>query len=152
MKRIRRRFVLLEVVMATCLLAIGTIGLFWMSSQANRGAMDSYFGFLALNLAKEPLEVFRGFGYDWLKEYDKHPLPSFPLELSPIVDSELGLVHHPAECAMFKRSITLTPVEEHGTRAIRVQVQVVPIEQTQVMVWFMRQSIVLEGMVVEKPL
>ena len=147
-----RGFALLEVVLACCILAISVGGLFWMTGQANRSSMDANFEFLALNLAREPLDAFRGFGYDWLQEYEKHPLPAFPLGWSPIVDSDLGMVLHPAECSEFLRYISLHPVEEQGTRAIRVHVEVTPAGQSQAMAWFMRRGVSLETLVVEKPL
>ncbi len=148
----RRALSFLELLLTIALLSLVLLALFSTTTYSNRRSFDAYYEYLALALAKEPIEIFRGFGYHWLAGYDRHPLPAYPLAWSPIADADLGLVLHPAEAAGFRRHIALTPVTDGRTRAIRVRVTVAPAAANRVMTWLSRDEVVLEALIPEKPL
>lgn len=148
----RRGLTFLEVLLTMVLLSVALLALLSTTSSANRGSQDAYYEFMAFSLAKEPIEIFRGFGYHWLSEYEKHPLPPFPLDWAPISDSQLGMVLHPAEAASFRRTISLTKVGNDRTRGIRVRVTVAPVGLSRVMAWLSRDEVTMEALIPEKPL
>ena len=68
-KIIKRRVLglsLLEIVIAMFFMSIAILSFFTMNQASNQSSMDAYYEFLAFSLAREPIEVFRGFGYDYL--------------------------------------------------------------------------------------
>ncbi len=145
----RPGFSLLEVLIACFLLALALLQLLWMNRYSNEWAMDAYYRAMATSLAREPIVIFRGFGARWLRDYEKHQLPQYPLGWSPIREADGDLSMHPAESGVFQRNISLTNLEQAGSRGVRVTVTVVPEGGTRVMRWLRRDQLVLEALIPE---
>ena len=68
MTRSRRRdsrgFSLIELLLAMIFLSLVMLSIMWLNSSSSRSSMDAYYEFMAIQLALEPIEVFRTFGYD----------------------------------------------------------------------------------------
>ncbi len=152
MRRRRRGFTLVELLLAAFFLSCALLSLIWMNASSSRSSMDAYYKFQAVQLALEPIEVFRSFGYEWLTDYAGHQLAQFPVgKRVDITDPAFGGLQHPAECGMFQREITLTPVTGGGLRAIRVTVRVTPRHQSRARTFLLRNDIVMESLVLERP-
>ena len=110
----KRGFSLLEVIIAMAFLSVAILSMFWMNRASNQGSMDAYYEFLAFSLAREPIEVFRGFGYDYLKMIaDGNVSPPSWYPVGAMKDIEFDLMsdmQYPAEARLFQRLIELTPV------------------------------------------
>ena len=91
---------LLEVLIAGIILVIGLLPLLMLNRSSNQLTLDAYFEFMAVQLAQEPIEVFRSVGYPACTK-----LAHFPIGVSEGI-SERDSVY-PAEAAMFSRQITL---------------------------------------------
>lgn len=119
--------------------------------------MDAYYQFLAFNLAKEPIEVFRAFGYDWLENYNSHVLAKYPAEFTSnptpqaIVDQSSDLDQHPFEAGLFQRSISLEKTTVAGINAVKITVSVSPAGYNRVDVWLQKNLIKLSSVIVEGP-
>jgi len=143
----RRAFSFVELLIGLIFLSLVLLSLMWMNSSSNRGAMDAYYEMLAFSLAREPIEIFRGFGYDWARTYPAHPLPDFPVaEWRPVLIDPNAL--YPVEAGSFQRFLELEPVERNGVRAMRVRVRVSPLGAT----WMSRPEIALDALITEQPL
>lgn len=150
----RRAFTLIEVLVGMLFLSLALLGLLTLNSSSNRGTMDAYYEFMALSLAQEPIEIFRGFGYHWLCDLEARRIaapPEYPLEWSEIHDQTFSEVSYPSEACLFQRHIGLTPVEKGGVKAIRVKVRVGPRAQTRAMAWLSRTEVALEALILEGP-
>lgn len=109
--------------------------------------MDSYYEMVALSLAREPIEIFRGFGYDWLATYDSHPIDEFPtFTWKRVTGSGYSTNQRPVETEVFQRHIALEQVEEAGIPAIRVRVSIAPVGVS----WLTQNEITLEGLIVKQ--
>ncbi|RCK81623.1 MAG: hypothetical protein OZSIB_0757 [Candidatus Ozemobacter sibiricus] len=150
--RISQGFSLIELVIAAFFLSCALLGLIWLNSASNRSSMDAYLKMQAVQLALEPIEVFRAFGYEWLTSDARPQLEQFPIgRLAGIVDPPFGGIQHPSECAQFQREITLTPMIVNGLRAVKVRVRVVPHAQSRARTFLLRNDVVMEGLIVERP-
>ncbi|RCK79322.1 MAG: hypothetical protein OZSIB_0193 [Candidatus Ozemobacter sibiricus] len=145
----RGGFTLVEVLISMMILSLVLLGALVMVSRSRVGAMDAWFEFLAVQLALEPIEVFRGFGATWVKDYRAHPLPEFPLGVTAI-EPRRGALHWPADATLFEREITLTPVEE-PVPGVLVEVRVRPRGATRAQVWLRREEVVMSALLVEQP-
>ena len=149
-KQKRCGFSLIEVLLAAFFLSMVLIGILWMNSFSGKSSLDAYYEFLALQLAMEPIEVFRAFGYEWLKNYADHPLPDYPVGWADISqNSTQKKVKHPLECRYFQREITLTPVTKGNQKAVRITVRVAPKAQTRVKTWLSKDVVSFSSLVVE---
>ena len=143
----RRGTTFIELLIGLFLLAMVLLSLIWMNRTSNRAAMDSYYEMVALSLAREPIEVFRGFGYAWLSTYDSHPIDDFPtFTWKKVTGAAYSVQQRPIETEIFQRHIALENVEEAGVPAIRVRVSVSPIGAS----WLTRHEISLEGLIVKQ--
>ena len=150
-------FTFIEILVATVFLAIALMSLIWTNFSSRHVAMDSYFEFMAVSIAKEPLEVFRGFGYDWLENYKNGKiaapansvLSTMPLGKWYSLKTEpAGL--YPAEAAQFKRFVTVSaPITVGKIIAFRVKVEVAPAQQTRVESWLSRNKVTLQTLVLK---
>ena len=126
---------------------IELLSLIWMNRTSTRAAMDSYYEMVALSLAREPIEIFRGFGYDWLAAYDSHPLEDFPpFTWKPVTSAAFSTHQRPVETEIFQRHIALENIVEAGVPAIRVRVSIAPVGSS----WLTRSEITLEGLIVKQ--
>lgn len=148
---VRRGTTLVELMIAMFVLGLAVLATYWTISSSNKGAMDSYMESLAQSLVREPIEVFRGFGYEFMANYAAHPLPRYPVGETPIADLRGGGPQQwPVDALLFKRRIALTHVEESGIKAIRVRVSVSPAGANHVMTWLSRNEVVAETLIVER--
>lgn len=160
MKIKKRGFSLLEIVIAMAFLSIAILSILWMNRSSNQGSMDAYYEFLAFSLAREPIEIFRGFGYDCLKDIAENrasPPSRYPVvgnNTSGFVDIEfdsMSDMQYPAEARLFQRQIEFTKVDTGGLNGIRIKVTVAAKGQSKVDVWMSRKSVSLESLVMERP-
>ena len=119
--------------------------------------MDAYYEGLALMLAKEPLELYRGLGFAWLNDLiaGKVSLDCDALKACPpnawlsLDKAPAGL--YPTEVEMFHRFIKVTgPTTISGLRTFAVSVTVVPKQLSRVEAWFSRNQVVLNGIIIER--
>jgi hypothetical protein len=152
----KQGFSLIEALVAMVFLAVAILSLLDLNRLSNKMTMDSYYEFMALQLAREPIEIFRGFGYSRLKSLDTSPLPDFPLEETKNL-KDLPPKWYPRETGAFHRQISLkheewTRPDGKISRAFRVKVTVGPSHESWVKTWLTRQTIVLESLIWEQPL
>ncbi|NLI74944.1 MAG: prepilin-type N-terminal cleavage/methylation domain-containing protein [Candidatus Riflebacteria bacterium] len=153
----RRGFSLIEVLIACFLLAVVLLSLLWMNRHSHLSSMDAYYEGIAMSVAREPLEIFRGMGYAWLDLYrqGKADLSGSPvLQACPhgswynIADAEEGL--YPSEACDLKRLITVAPADADGMKGFQITVDVAPAQQTRVDTWLSRDVVTLKSFVSEK--
>jgi hypothetical protein len=134
-----------------------------MNQASNRGSMDAYYEFLAFSLAREPIEVYRNFGFDYLRylEAGHSGLKFYPIDKVSLKDF-IGLpgldIEYPAEAAFFDREISLEPLTiDSGSKpinAIKIKVTVSTANldgKSKAQAWLTKQEISLESIVVEPP-
>ena len=132
------------------------LGVIWMNSSSNRSSMDAYYEFMATQLALEPLEVFRSFGYDWVKKYPGNALAQYPLHDFEDIKSPLNGsgFQYPAEAGLFQRRITLEELPGGAgiPNAIRGKVEVIPKGESRAYAWLLKKDPVrMETLIVEQP-
>ncbi|MFZ2958406.1 MAG: prepilin-type N-terminal cleavage/methylation domain-containing protein [Candidatus Ozemobacteraceae bacterium] len=143
----RSGFSLIEIVISLGLLALLILGFGQLGRISHAATMDATHELTALSLAREPIEIMKGLGYQALADYSRFSLPRFPLGESDLSDHPDGGAHFPVMTTFFKRHIALEPCEEAGIHAFRVIVTVYPKDGNRMS----RSSFRLEGIVVEKP-
>ena len=75
----RKAFTLVEIMIAMFLMTIVILSVFMLNQNAEKNSMDAYYEMLCFSLAREPIEVFRAFGYNKVLKISKHH------ELAPLV-------------------------------------------------------------------
>ncbi|NLI79766.1 MAG: hypothetical protein GX442_25390 [Candidatus Riflebacteria bacterium] len=148
----QRGITLVEVLVGLVFLSFVMFSLFTWTSISQRSSMDAAYEFLARQLANEPIEVFQTFGYEWASAYGKtHSVDGFPLAAwTPLIPDGRPGNGYPAEAAGFRRRITLVPVAG-PPRAIRIQVEVAPIEASRAQAWLTQDWVQAVGLIVEGP-
>jgi Tfp pilus assembly protein PilV len=152
-KKTRMGFSMVEILIAMLFLSVVILSYLVINQQANRGAMDSYYELLAFSLAREPIEVFRSFGFRDLKmmsDLGASPIPIYPVNNWASIQGT-GVMQHPAEAEHFQRRISLSNVSSSGINAVKVKVEIRTAGQSRVQAWLSRQTIILETLVVEEP-
>lgn len=153
----RRAFSLIEILIACFLLAVVLLSLLWMNRHSHLSSMDAYYEGIAMSVAREPLEIFRGMGYAWLDLYrqGKADLTESPLlkafphgEWFDLAEAEPGL--YPAEACDLKRRIMVTPADAEGIKGFAITVEIAPSRQTRVDTWLSRDFVTLKSYVTEK--
>lgn len=141
----RLAFTLIEILVCLGILSACLLPLYFATSVANRGSMDTYYEFLAEALAQEPIEVFRAIGYRALVDYTKQPLPDYPLGWQDLAAQDWQKM--PAEAGVFRRLIEIVPAtrDSDDPPALLVRVTVAPTGST----WLTRSQIVAETLIVE---
>ncbi len=151
----KKGFSLIEIIVAMAFLSIAILSIFMVNRSSNQGSMDAYYEFLAFSLAREPIEIFRGFGYDTLKEiYDGNISPPARYKVGDFEDIEfdaLSDLQYPAEARLFARKIELEHVNTGDLNAIKIKVTVAAKGQSKVEVWMSRKAVSLESLVMERP-
>lgn len=146
---------MLEIIIAMAFLSVAILSMFWMNRASNQGSMDAYYEFLAFSLAREPIEIFRGFGYEHLKmvaDGNISPPAWYPIGSFKNIEFDLmSDMQYPAEARLFERLIELTPVSSGNLNGIRIKVTVAAKGQSRVEVWMSRKSVSLESLVMERP-
>ena len=154
----KRGLTLIEILIALLFLSGAVLSLFGLNRISNQGAMDAYFETLSLQLAREPLEIFKSFGYRWVEKLRTGEIPP------PIQDLKIGdwipvsqqispggtAIFRPVDGDLFRRRISLSPFSLPGQpAAILIEVEVVPVEESNAMRWLTRPGIKLADLVVE---
>lgn len=153
----RAGFTLIELLVAIAFMSLGLLSFLWLNSFSQKESMDAYYETLGLALAKEPIEVFRAFGYKWLKkvkESEIPPLPNYPIGEDKQVETTGVTDPYPIEARFFKRKISIFPYGDRNTpsQALEVVVEVSPIENTPVFSWLNKGRIVrMDALIVEEP-
>ncbi|PKL44283.1 MAG: hypothetical protein CVV41_06500 [Candidatus Riflebacteria bacterium HGW-Riflebacteria-1] len=148
-------FTLIEIVFAMAILAVAALAMFAMNRASNQNSMDSYYEFLAFSLAREPIEVFRGFGYGNLRMIvDGNVSPPAAYKVNSMQDIEFNAfseIQYPAEAAMFKRMIELKPVSHGKLNGISIKVTVAAKSMSRIEVWMRNRTVSLESLILERP-
>ena len=151
----KKGFTLIEIVFAMAILAVAALSMFMLNRSSNQQAMDSYYEFLAFSLAREPIEVFRGFGYDSLRMIaDGNVSPPAAYKINSMQNIEFNRfaeIQYPAEASMFKRMIELKPVSHGNLKAISIKVTVAAKSMSRIEVWMRNRTVSLESLVLERP-
>ncbi len=145
----------MELLVSMAFLSLALLSLMMMNSYSSKSSMDTYYEYLAFSLAREPIEVFRSFGYRWLKTYDNHPLARYPANAGPaqIIDSPTDPDQHPFEAGLFEREISISDATFGGTPALRDSVAVRPVKRSRVEPCLRRgkDDIRMEALIVDGP-
>ena len=148
-------FSFVEVLIGMVILQIALLSFFLINQSSSSQSMDAYYEFLAFSLAREPIEIFRGFGYDYLKmiaDGNVSPPAWYPVGAFKDIDFDLmSDMQYPAEARLFQRQIELTPVNSGKLNGMRIRVTVAAKGQSRVEVWMSRKSVTLESLVMERP-
>jgi prepilin-type N-terminal cleavage/methylation domain-containing protein len=154
MKWHHRGFSLVEVLVATFVLAVALLGLLMLNQASGRGAMDAQFELLAFSLAQEPIEVFQNMGFRWVDEVAAGRISApadYPLAWRPIQDPPFSSVQRPLDARLFQRHIALQPLPSGGQNAYRMIVTVAPAGQNRLATWITRGRISVEALIMERP-
>ncbi|MBF0544762.1 MAG: hypothetical protein HQM08_10030 [Candidatus Riflebacteria bacterium] len=143
--RKRKALSLLEVLFAGALLTIAILPLLWMTKYSEQSSMDAYYELLAMNLVKEPIEIFRGLGYEWLAANPKSPHPDYPIGDQQIPGDGLK---RPVEASSFKRRIDLKIMT--AEKIAQVTVTVYPAGQNRVQAWLSDSATTMEALISAK--
>lgn len=157
MKKIRKKkaFTLIEIVIGMAMFLIVLLAIFMLNQSSNQSSMDAYYEILAFSLAREPIEVFRGFGYDTvLKICNKEISPALykvgeyqDIEYNPGID-----LQYPAEAENFTRKIDLeAETSSNGTKYIKIVVTVGVKGQSKAENWLSRKNVILQSCIMERP-
>lgn len=141
----------MELLVSMFFLSLALLGLLMMNSYSTKGSMDAYLELIAFTLAKEPIEVFRNFGYEWTASYQDHPLPKYPLGNHPVV-SGTGIDRYPFDEGTFEREVALQPFRDpqSGIGMVKVRVTVRP-RTSHAKSWFSRkEGVSLEALLFEE--
>lgn len=147
---------MIEIIVAMAFLSIAMLAILMVNRSANQGSMDAYYEFLAFSLAREPIEVFRGFGYDTLKAIEAGNIAAPSLykvtgKLEDIDFDPLSDLQYPSEARLFQRQIELEHINSKELNGIKIKVTVAVKGQSKVEVWMSRQKVSLESIVMERP-
>jgi len=146
-------FSLVETILAVLFLSIASIGIFSMISHSNRSSMDANLFFLANQLALEPLEVFRAFGYESLGEIGSVPIHGYEVGTwADVPSSDIGSgIERPGGATSFERKIDLTKVELSGTKGFLVSVRIRPVISGKARIFMRKEEVVRSALLLERP-
>ena len=149
----RKAFTLMEIIIAMALLLVVILSVLLLNQSSNQSSMDAYYETLCFSLAREPIEVFRGLGYETVLAISKDnslcPAPYTVSEFSEITFNPKIDLQYPAEAENFQRCIELTPNDDG--KYINIRVTVTPKNLSKAELWLSRKTITLESIIVEKP-
>lgn len=139
--------------MAVLILSIVSGGIFLLITGASRSSMDSYYEQLALQIAREPVEVFRSFGYERLLKADVNPVADYLVNQWQVMtqfSSESG-IDRPEEAGLFERLIELQHIDQPPHKGFLVKVSVRPLKTEKAVVYARKQSVEFSGVIWEQP-
>lgn len=156
MNRKRRAFTIMEIVVAMALMSVVILSVFMMNQSANQNSMDAYYEMLAFSLAREPIEVFRGFGYETsVKICRNNELSPSLYKVGELVDIEYNPeidLQYPVDAENFQRYIELEErVSKNNAKYVNIRVTVAPKGLSKAEIWFSRKSVMLESAIMEIP-
>jgi type II secretory pathway pseudopilin PulG len=149
----RNAFTLVEIMMAMFMMAIVILGLFTLNQSSSKSSMDAYYQMLAYSLAREPIEVFRGFGFDVVNKFYKKeiPVPAPYNIIGEYVDIYFNPkveLQYPNDAEFFQRRIDLKPID--GGKAFLITVSVSRKGSTKAELWMRNKNIVLKSIIMER--
>jgi len=117
-----------EVMLAAMVLGLLVIYVFTLISESNRGTASAYHQYLAEQVAREPLEVFRFLGSIKVREYLNTGIADYKFNEWQKIETASAFtgIERPEDAAGFERKITVTPLTHKDMEAILVQVNVRP--------------------------
>lgn len=148
-----RGFSLIEILIAIFILSIISSGIFLFITGANRSSMDSYFEFMAMQVAKEPVEVFKCFGYSRVSKAQTQPIADYLLNQWQEVEqfsNETG-IDRPEETEFFERLIEATPFEDSGLKGVIVKVSVRAFKPGKAKTYVRKGIVEFSGIIWEQP-
>ena len=149
----RAGFSLIETMVAVLMLAIVSSGIFLFISGAGRSSMDSYYEFLALQACREPVEVFRCFGYDRVKKSGETRIADYEIDQWQVMSaySDSSAIDRPEAIEMFERYISLNEIEYSGMKGLLVKVMVRPGANSAADRFVRRESVSFSSIIWEQP-
>ncbi len=153
--RKKKAFTLIEIVIGMAMFLIVLLSIFMLNQSSNQSSMDAYYEILAFSLAREPIEVFRGFGYDTVLKICRGEIsPALykvgdyeAIEYNPGID-----LQYPAEAENFQRKIDLEEKQSpDGIKYVKIVVTVGVKGQSKAENWLSRKSVVLQSSIMERP-
>ncbi len=123
-----RGFSFTEIMLAAMVLGLLALYVFTMISESNRGTANAYHQYLAEQVAREPLEVFRFLGSRKVRDNLGKGIADYRFNEWQKIEtlSAATGIERPEEAAAFERKITVTPLSLDDMEAILVQVDVRP--------------------------
>lgn len=153
MKKNSHAFTLVEIMLAMFMLAIVILGLFTLNQSSSKSSMDAYYQMLAYSLAREPIEIFRGFGFDIVNKIEKKEI-AVPAPYNKIgeyveikFDPKVEL-QYPNDAEYFQRRIDLEPI--NNNKGILITVSVARKGATKAELWMRNKTIVLKSIIMER--
>jgi len=119
-------FSFIEAMLATLVLGLLAAYIFMMISESNRGTTNAYQQYLAEQIAREPLEIFRFLGCKKVLDNQAQGLADYKFnEWQKVAAiSEATGIERPDDATKFERKITLTPLSKDGTEGILIQIDI----------------------------
>ena len=149
----RKAFTLMEIIIAMAMMMIVILSVLMLNQTSNQSSMDAYYETLCFSLGREPIEVFRGLGYDTVLEICKNkslcPAPYKIGEFTNITFNPKIALQYPADAENFQRCIDLT--HNSSGKYINIKVTISPKNLSKAELWLSRKSVILESNIVEKP-
>lgn len=148
-----RGFSMVEALLALFFLSVVLTGLITFIGQTGRTSLDAQYELLAFQIAREPIEVFRGFGADWVRRNylgSGKPHESYPLAPTDLSALDPLCLKYPGEAQSFVREIM---VEPSGTsQAVKVTVRVGPKSKTRAgKLWKGKSTVELRALLMPGP-
>lgn len=128
MKFQRSGFSFVEVMLAIMILGLLAISAFTMISESSRGTANTYHQYLAEQIAREPLEVFRFLGCQKVLAGISGGIADYKFNEWQKIESVSAAtgIERPEDATFFERKIIVTPINKDATEAILVQINVRP--------------------------
>ena len=150
----RKAFTLVEILIAMFLMSVVILSIFLLNQSANKSSMDAYYEMLCFSLAREPIEIYRGFGYKTANDIIDNPElapKQYPVNAGFVkIESNFEEnIRYPEEAENFERQITL--VHPEGSNYVRIEVRIQPIGTSKADSWMRRNDISLESIIMEQP-
>lgn len=152
----KKAFTLIEIVIGMAMFMIVLLSVFMLNQSSNQSSMDAYYEVLAFSLAREPIEVFRGLGYETVLKIckDNKQSPALykvgedtDIEYNPGIE-----LQYPAEAESFKRRIDLeAKTSKDGINYVNITVTVGVKGQSKAENWLSRKSVELKSCIMERP-
>lgn len=119
-------FSFIEAMLATMILGMLALYVFTIISESNRGTTNVYNQYLAEQIAREPLEVFRFIGCKKVLENQHQGIADYRFnEWQQVAAvSEITRIERPEDATKFERKITATPVSKDGIAAVLIQIDI----------------------------
>lgn len=152
--RKKKAFTLIEIVIGIAMFMIVLLAVFMLNQSSNQSSMDAYYETLAFSLAREPIEVFRGFGYNTVHKIYKGEIisPIYKIgNYESIENDPERTLQYPFEAENFQRRVDLEENTSDGLKYIKITVTVSRKGKSKAENWLSRKDIVLESCIMERP-